>query len=30
VNHLYLLEKAGVDLAVREIFDGSLKVGTEC
>lgn len=29
VNHLYLLEKAGVDLAVREMFDGSLKLGTE-
>jgi CPA2 family monovalent cation:H+ antiporter-2 len=29
VNHLYLLKKAGVDLAVREMFDGSLKLGTE-
>ena len=29
VNHLYLLKKAGVDLAVREMFDGSLTVGTE-
>jgi len=29
VNHLYLLKKAGVDLAVREVFDGSLQLGTE-
>ena len=27
VNHLYLLNKAGVDIAVRELFDGSLEVG---
>ncbi len=29
VSHLYLLRKAGVDLAVREMFDGSLALGTE-
>jgi len=29
VKHLYLLKKAGVDLAVREVFDGSLVVGME-
>jgi monovalent cation:proton antiporter-2 (CPA2) family protein len=29
VNHLYLLTKAGVDLAVREVFDASLQLGTE-
>lgn len=29
VNHLYLLKKAGADLAVREMFDGSLLLGTE-
>jgi Kef-type K+ transport system membrane component KefB len=29
VSHLYLLEKAGVDLAVREMFDASLKLGAE-
>ena len=29
VNHLYLLNKAGVDLAVREMFDGSLELGKE-
>jgi CPA2 family monovalent cation:H+ antiporter-2 len=29
VNHLYLLEKAGVDLAIREVFDGSLRLGME-
>ena len=29
VSHLYLLKKAGVDLAVREMFDGSLALGTE-
>jgi len=29
VNHLYLLQKAGVDLAVREMFDASLKLGAE-
>ena len=29
VNHLYLLKKAGVDLAVREMFDGSLELGKE-
>ena len=27
VNHLYLLQKAGVDLAVREVFDASLDIG---
>ena len=27
VNHLYLLNKAGVDIAVREMFDGSLELG---
>ena len=27
VNHLYLLQKAGADLAVREMFDGSLSLG---
>lgn len=27
VNHLYLLKKAGVDIAVRELFDGSLEIG---
>ena len=27
VNHLYLLNKAGVDFAVREVFDGSLELG---
>ncbi|MCG7992274.1 MAG: monovalent cation:proton antiporter-2 (CPA2) family protein [Candidatus Thiodiazotropha lotti] len=27
VNHLYLLNKAGVDIAVRELFDGSLELG---
>jgi voltage-gated potassium channel Kch len=27
VNHLYLLNKAGVDVAVREMFDGSLELG---
>ena len=29
VNHLYLLNKAGVDIAVREMFDGSLEIGKE-
>jgi len=29
VNHLYLLNKAGVDIAVRELFDASLEVGKE-
>lgn len=29
VNHLYLLKKAGVDLALREMFDASLELGTE-
>ena len=29
VNHLYLLKQAGADLAVREVFDSSLKVGIE-
>ena len=29
VNHLYLLRKAGADLAVRELFDASLALGTE-
>ena len=27
VNHLYLLKQAGVDIAVREMFDGSVEVG---
>ncbi|MEW8324877.1 MAG: monovalent cation:proton antiporter-2 (CPA2) family protein [Candidatus Thiodiazotropha taylori] len=27
VNHLYLLNKAGVDIAVRELFDSSLELG---
>ena len=27
VNHLYLLYKAGADVAVREVFDGSLEIG---
>jgi len=27
VNHFYLLKKAGVDVAVREMFDGSLELG---
>ncbi|MEW8540973.1 MAG: monovalent cation:proton antiporter-2 (CPA2) family protein [Candidatus Thiodiazotropha endolucinida] len=27
VSHLYLLNKAGVDIAVREMFDGSLELG---
>jgi hypothetical protein len=27
VYHLYLLNKAGVDFAVREMFDGSLEIG---
>ena len=27
VNHLYLLNKAGVDIAVREVFEGSLELG---
>jgi CPA2 family monovalent cation:H+ antiporter-2 len=27
VNHLYLLNKAGADIAVREMFDGSLELG---
>ncbi|MDJ0881111.1 MAG: monovalent cation:proton antiporter-2 (CPA2) family protein [Gammaproteobacteria bacterium] len=27
VGHLYLLKKAGVDLAIREVFEGSLEVG---
>lgn len=27
VNHLYLLQKAGVDIAVRELFDSSLSLG---
>ncbi len=27
VNHLYLLNKAGVDLAVREMFDASMEIG---
>ncbi len=27
VNHLYLLNKAGVDIAVREMFEGSLEIG---
>lgn len=29
LNHLYLLKKAGVDLAVREMFDASLHLGEE-
>jgi voltage-gated potassium channel Kch len=29
VNHLYLLRKTGVDLAERELFEASLKVGAE-
>ncbi len=29
VNHLYLLQKAGVDLAVREMFDASVELGAE-
>ena len=29
VNHLYLLNKAGVDVAVREVFDASLEIGRE-
>ncbi|MFY9976548.1 MAG: monovalent cation:proton antiporter-2 (CPA2) family protein [Chromatiaceae bacterium] len=29
VNHLYLLKRAGADLAVRELFDASLLVGAE-
>lgn len=29
VRHLYLLKRAGVDLAVREVYDGSLALGTE-
>ncbi len=29
VNHLYLLNKAGVDFAIREMFDGSLEIGKE-
>ena len=29
VRHLYLLKKAGVDLAVKELFDGSLELGAE-
>lgn len=27
VGHLYLLKKAGVDIAIREVFDGSLEAG---
>ena len=29
VHHLYLLNKAGVDIAVREMFDGSLRLAME-
>ncbi|MDO6460959.1 monovalent cation:proton antiporter-2 (CPA2) family protein [Granulosicoccaceae sp. 1_MG-2023] len=29
VNHLYLLRQAGVDVAVRELFDASLSTGKE-
>jgi len=29
VNHLYLLKKAGVDMAFRELFDASLELGIE-
>ena len=28
-NHLYLLKQAGVDVAVRELFDSSLRLGSE-
>jgi CPA2 family monovalent cation:H+ antiporter-2 len=30
VNHLYLLKKAGADLAVRELFEASLEVAGDC
>jgi voltage-gated potassium channel Kch len=29
VNHLYLLNKAGADIAVRELFDASVELGKE-
>ncbi len=29
VNHLYLLEQAGADLALREVFDTSVRLGAE-
>ena len=29
LNHLYLLQKAGADLAIRELFDSSLLMGME-
>ncbi len=29
VRHLYLLKRAGVDLAVKELFNGSLEIGAE-
>jgi voltage-gated potassium channel Kch len=29
VRHLYLLKRAGVDLAVKELFNGSLELGAE-
>jgi CPA2 family monovalent cation:H+ antiporter-2 len=29
VRHLYLLKRAGVDLAVKEVFNGSLEIGAE-
>ncbi len=29
INHLYLLKNAGCDVAVREVFDGSLRIGAE-
>ncbi|MBK1706434.1 monovalent cation:proton antiporter-2 (CPA2) family protein [Halochromatium glycolicum] len=29
VNHLYLLKQAGADVAVRELFDASTRVGSE-
>jgi len=29
VNHLYLLNKAGADVAVHELFDASLEIGKE-
>jgi len=29
VNHLYLLKNAGADLAVREVFEGSVTIGAE-
>lgn len=29
INHLYLLKKAGVDVAIREMFNSSLELGAE-